>query len=176
MEYAAMKDKLRTRFIVTVSITVMMFIVAMVLILFGCGTAPSICTGSQQWTDADGVRHTIEDAQYTALCRIDPYWAETKVGLFAVNASALSTGKYKPDAVYKVIDAIRDFYHTTPGCTMGQLAIFAATKLRNSPELFIISKTLQHWQTFTAIKVDNFTWYHLNQHLTDHELLAAMYE
>jgi len=150
------------------------------MLLPGCSglkiTPPTICTGVQQWVDREGTIQIMQDPQETAICKIDPWWSETETALFAVNAFALKNNKYKPADVYRVIDGIRDTYYNTPGITVAQLATYAAMQLSNSPELFIASKTLGRYQTFINVKMDDYSWYHINRHLQDQELLAKMYE
>lgn len=161
-----------------VSVFGLICVVVLWIILFvGCGTPPTICTGPQHWVDTQGTAHTLEDSQRTALCRIDPYWAETELALFAVNTYALETERYEPEAVYIVIDAIRGFYYShVPEVTVAQLATFVAVQLKDSPELFVVNKVLQRYQKFPTIKLDAFSWHHINRHLVDQELLAKMYE
>lgn len=153
-----------------------LLIASLLTSLIGCYTASAICTGPQQWVDTQGIVHVMESPQHTALCRVDPYWVETEIALFAVNACALKDEMYEPQAVYTIINSIRSFYYNNSSeITVSQLAIYITVQLEDYPELFVAGKILRQYQKF-SIKMDGFTWYHIDKHLTDQELLAKMYE
>lgn len=161
---------------------ILTFIMFLGISLSGCalmakdGAWVGACWGPQKWVDREGNIQTMERPEETALCRIDPYWTDTEIALFAVNAFALKKGKYKPTDVYAVIESIRTQYYSKPGISVGQLATYASLQIGQSPELFIASKTLERYAKYVDMPMDDFSWYQINKHLQDQELLAKMYE
>lgn len=133
------------------------------------------CTGPSMYQDKTGAWLEMKKPMETTLCKLDPYWTESRVGFMIVNDIALRKKLYKPADVYAGTAKIRAA-KDAPGATVGTVVLETVNLIGQYPELFIATRTLETYKQNDDLIIDPFTSFHIGKLLDDNDALAAMFE
>jgi hypothetical protein len=154
-------------------------IILAIALLMSCSGLPvqnsSFCATPSSFIDRNGDAIVMEDPSQTAICKVDPFWSETKLSLLVVNNVALRKKLYTPEQARAGVMKIRQALDI-PGATIGSIAAAAIGLIGTYPELYIATTTLEDYTNRTDLPIDEFSYYHINKHLLQQLGLIAMFE
>lgn len=154
-----------------------------VFFIQGCGLlgiappdyGPCATDGSYIGRDGQVYQITAVEAQEKALCKISPWWNESKMAFMLTNYAALSKEWYHPKDVYESTDTIRDAIKPVTA-NVGDLVTSVTGIVGQKKELFLITEAMDTYKLYTDLIIDDFTWFYFDSLLNRLDVQAKMFE